>query len=302
MNAARDSHRAQTRTGWRDITQVSLTRSVWVFAIGAVIGLIMAGFALFTAKGTSTLVVPPEDVALVNQQPISRSDFYQRLKALYAVDYEHTTREQRQAELDQMIREELFVQRGKELDVASIDPDVRTAMVGAVEQSIAGDVIAGQPSDATLTDYYNAHRGIYSSEGVMTVRDLVFPSATAVQAESALLTGQSPDAVATHFGGKDSGRVDGEEFYFAAKIHLGDAMFDAAKALADGRTSAPMPAPDGVHILYMANNRPPVPQDFTEARARVLGDYQTAAITRVQAADEKFLRKRANVLIAEDQR
>ena len=302
MNAAQDTHYAQTRTGWRDITQVSLTRSVWVFAVGAVIGLIMAGFALFTAKGTSTLVVPPEDVALVNQQPIARSDFYLLLKTRYAVDYEHTTREQRQAVLDQMIREELFVQRGKELDVASVDPDVRAAMVGAVELSIAADVIASQPNDATLTDYYNAHKDIYSSEGVMTVRDLVFPATTAFRAERALMTGQSPDVVAAHFGGRDSGRVNGEEFYFAVKIHLGDAMFEAAKALANGRSSAPMPALDGVHILYMVNNIPPVPQDFTEARTRVLTDYQKAAIARVQSADEKFLRKRANVLIAEDQR
>ena len=44
-----------------------------------------------------------------------------------------------------MIREELFVQRGKELDVASTDPEVRAAMVNSVELEIAADAITSQP-------------------------------------------------------------------------------------------------------------------------------------------------------------
>src|SRR5215475_6270038 len=94
-------------------------RSFWFMGAGALAGLVMAGYALFTARGTSTLVVPAEDVALVNQQPISRVDFLQQLQTLYGVDLAHSTAEQRRRVLDDMIREELFVQRGKELDVAS---------------------------------------------------------------------------------------------------------------------------------------------------------------------------------------
>ena len=299
MNA-KDAHPAPS--GWGDAKHVSLKRSVTVFAIGAVIGLVMAGFALFTAKGTSTLVVPPEDVALVNQQPVSRSDYYLQLKALYSVDFQHATPEQRKTVLDQMIREELFVQRGKELDVASVDPDVRTAMVAAVEQGIAADVIASRPSDEKLTAYYKAHQDQYSSEGVMTVRDLVFPPASAEAAAKALQAGGKVDAVAAQYGGKDSGKVDGEEFYFAAKIHLGDAMFAAARALAPGKASAPVPAADGAHVLYMVANAPPVPISFDQSRAKVLGDYEKEAIARLQNGDQNFFRKRANVLIAEDLR
>ena len=290
------------RAGWRDAAQVSLKRSLVVFAVGAVIGLVMAGFALFTAKGTSTLVVPPEDVALVNQQPVSRSDFYLQLKALYNADFDHTTRDQRQKVLDQMIREELFVQRGKELDVASVDPDVRTAMVAAVEQGIAADVIASRPSDEKLTAYYKAHQAAYSSEGIMTVRDMVFAPANAAAAAQALRAGRAVDAVVAQYAGKDSGRVDGEEFYFAAKIHLGDTLFNAAQALTPGAVSAPITSGDGTHVLVMVANRPPVPMSFPDARARVLNDYQKEAIARLQGGDENFFRKRANVLIAEDMR
>ena len=288
--------------GWRDFTHVSLKRSLILSGAGAIIGLLMAGFALFTAKGTSTLVVPPEDVAIVNQQPISRSDFYLQLKALYSVDYAQTTPEQRQTVLNQMIREELYVQRGKELDVASVDADVRSAMVNAVEQGIAADVIASNPSEDKLREYYQQHQDAYSDEGVMTVRDLVFTPANAAAASQALKAGQNVDAVLAKYQGKDSGRVNGQEFYFAAKIHLGDPMFAVAKALDKGQASDPLPSADGSHVLYMLDKRPPVPQAYEQAHAAVLADYKKAQIARLQNGDESFFRKRANILIAPDLR
>lgn len=301
MNAAKDVHAGPPRTGWRDFSHVSLRRSVALYAVGAVVGLILAGFALFTAKGTSTLVVPPEDVALVNQQPIARSDYYLQLKALYNTDYAHTTRAQRKQVLDDMIREELFVQRGKELDVASVDPEVRNAMVSAVEQGIAADVTASQPSDEKLMAYYKAHQATYSSEGVMTVRDLVFPAVTAAEpAAQALRSGAPVEAVLAQHHGKDTRKTDGEEFYFAAKIHLGDALFNAARALKAGEVSAPLQQPDGFHLLVMAKNVPPVPASFEQARSKVLADYEKDAIARLQNGDSNFFRKRANILIAED--
>jgi len=303
MNAAKDAHEKPPRGGWRDFSHVSLQRSVALYAVGAVVGLIMAGFALFTAKGTSTLVVPPEDVALVNQQPIARSDYYLQLKALFNADYAHTTRQQREQVLNDMIREELFVQRGKELDVASVDPEVRNAMVSAVEQGIAADVTASRPSDEKLMAYYKDHQAAYSSEGVMTVRDLVFPDETAAgPAAQALRSGVPVDTVLVQYHGKDTRKTDGDEFYFAAKIHLGDALFNAATALKAGDVSAPLQQPDGIHLLAMARNVPPVPDTFAEARSKVLADYQKDAIARLQNGDAGFFRKRANILIAEDLR
>ena len=284
-----------------DASQVSLARSLILSGVAAVIGLGLAGYALFTAKGTTTLVVPPEDVALVNQQPVARSDFDLQLRAVYgAVDINQLSAAQRQKVLDSMIREELFVQRGKELDVASVDTDVRSAMVAAVEAGIAADVMASQPTKEKLMAYYEAHKETYSNEGTMTARDLVFPAANAAAAHDALASGQAPDAVNAKFAGKDSGRLNGEEFYFAAKIHLGDATFAAARALAPKAVSAPIPGPDGVHLIYMVANKPPVALTFDEAYARVRGDYQKDAVNRVQASDEGFFRKRANVLIAKD--
>ena len=288
-----------------NVTQVNNRRSFFLMACGALIGLVMSGYALFTARGTSTFMVPAEDVALVNQQPISRSDYLQQLQTLYGVDLQHATVQQRRRVLDDMIREELFVQRGKELDVASTDPDVRSAMVNSVELEIAADAITAQPTETQLRNYYALHHAEYASEGIMTVRDYVFTSnesSAATQATEALRSAAPTASWMARWHASDSGKVSGEEFYFAAKIHLGEPLFEAARSLADGGVSAPIQRPDGIHVLYMVKNKRPVPFDFAAARDRVLNDYRNDAIGHLRTGDEAFLRKRANVLIADDVR
>jgi parvulin-like peptidyl-prolyl isomerase len=288
---------------WRDLAQVSSKRSFFLAICGAGIGLLLAGYALFTARGTSTLMVPAEDVALVNQQPLSRSDYLLQLQSLYNVEFSHATREQRQKVLNDMIREELFVQRGKELDVASTDPDVRNAMVNAVELEIASDAITSQPTEAGLRSYYQAHPERYASEGIMTLQDYVFPAnGAAVQAIEALEI-QAPTAdLISRFGGKSSGKAGDEEFYFAAKIHLGDRLFEAARSLPRGGVSAPIEMLNGIHVLYMERNVEPVLLDFAAARDKVLSDYRNERIRQLTTGDEAFLRKRANILIGDDLR
>jgi hypothetical protein len=284
---------------------MSSRRSFLLLGGGALVGLLMAGYSLFTARGTSTLIVPPDDVALVNQQPISRSDYLQQLQTLYGVDLPHATAAQRQKVLDDMIREELFVQRGKELDVASTDPDVRAAMVNAVEMEVAADAVTTQPSEAQLRAYYASHRARYASEGIMTLRDYVFPSSAsnaAAEAAETLKSGPPTPALLERWHASDSGKVSDEEFYFAAKIHLGAPLFEVARNLPDGGVSAPIVRADAIHVLYMVKNKKPVPFDFAAARDQVLTDYRNDAVGHLRTGDEAFLRKRANILIADDVR
>jgi hypothetical protein len=291
--------------GWRDYTQVRLGRSFFLSGLGALIGLGLAGYALFTARGTSTLVVPAEDVALVNQQPISRSDYLGQLQTLYGVDLQHATAAEREKTLDDMIREELFVQRGKELDLASTDPDVRAALVNAVELEIAADAITDQPTEAALRVYYGSHRERYAGEGLMSLHDLVFPAnerTAAAQAVEILKTQAPNPALLAQLHAKESGKGGEDVFYFAAKIHLGERLFAEARALPAGGISAPIEMPDGLHVLYMLKNKTPIPFDFATARDQVLNDYRNDSIRRLRAGDETFLRKRANIQIADDMR
>ena len=149
-------------------------RALILCGIGAAIGLGIAGFGLFTAKGTVTNVVPPEDVALVNQRPILQTDYTAQLESQFAEPLSQATRAQKQQVLNDMIREELYVQRGLELDMPSTDPDTRTTLIAAVEQQASTDAASSQPTEAQLRSYYAAHKDKYSSDGRITVHDLVF--------------------------------------------------------------------------------------------------------------------------------
>jgi hypothetical protein len=113
--------------GFWDFKSVNPTRSMVCFGLAALIGLGIAGFGLFTAKGTVTHVVPPENVALVNQRPILRTGFIAQTETELGKTFAETTTAERLKVLDAMIREELFVQRGLELDFPGTDPDTRTA-------------------------------------------------------------------------------------------------------------------------------------------------------------------------------
>jgi hypothetical protein len=290
---------------WRDPSQLSNPRSFVLMAAGVLIGLVLAGYSLFTARSASNLIVPAEDVALVNQQPVSRADYLALLQTLYGADVSHATQEQRHRVLNDMIREELFVQRGKELDLASADPDVRSALINAVELEIAENAITSQPSEAALRQFFESHQAHYVSEGVMQVKDLLFPASALPELPHdppALQRAVTDAQTFARFKGRDSGRTKGEEFYFAAKIHLGDELFAAARDLGDGMVSKPIQLPDGIHVLDMERNKRPVPFGFAAARAQVLSDYRNQAVDKLKLSGESFLRKRANVLIADDLR
>jgi parvulin-like peptidyl-prolyl isomerase len=283
------------------------TRSLILFGAGALVGLLMGGFALFTAKGAAVRVVPAEDVALVNQRPILLSDFNNQLQAQYAVPPDQITPAERRATLGDMIREELFVQRGLDLDMPASDPDTRAALVAAVEQQVLADVTARKLTEAQLRAYYDAHKDRYASEGILALHDLVLGAngrtegqvvAAATQAARALARGRPLGEVMAAYGLRESGKVGGEEFYFAAKIHLGDPLFEIAKSLPDHGVSQPVPRPDGVHILVVDRNTPPKAQGFDEAAARVRADYDKDLRARMAARELDYLKAKADILLA----
>ena len=275
-------------------------RALILCSIGAIGGLVIAGTGLFTAQGTRIAGVPPEDVALVNQIPVLMTDYDSLFEATEGKGIAQGTPEEKRKILDQMIREELYVQRGIELGMQNDVIEVRQALVGAVEAQQAIDASATQPDEQTLRDFYAQHAAKYADEGVMMVTDLIAPGAAEAQTALSALRGGMPVAEASKtYGLRDSGiMADGEEFYFAARIHLGPALFDVARGLPKGRVSDPVATPTGIHILVMREHRPPVPTPYERVRDQVLADYRADKVTRMQADADKFLRKRADVQIA----
>jgi hypothetical protein len=296
------SPRLFRRLSWPADGRLSLA----LLGAGAVLGLLAAGFSLFTAKGTATRSVPAEYIAVVNQRPIYVSDYLDQLMTQFNVSIESASAQQRRTVLDEMIREELFVQRGLELDEPSIDPDVRNALVAAVQAQIAVDATSQVPNDAELKAFYQAHLERYSSIGYLTVADLIAgPNASSAAAEeslthaaAALNAGQPLAVVKANFGLEESGAAVGEQVYFAAKLHLGERLFAAAQGLEAGQVAGPVKAEDGrFHLLYMVANNPPQPRTFALARNEVYGDYRQELLGRIRDREFKYLEDKADIRI-----
>jgi cytochrome c oxidase cbb3-type subunit 3 len=73
-----------------------------------------------------------------------------------------------------------------------------------------------------------------------------------------------------------------------------------ARTMHSGTVSGPIPAPDGIHILQMVTNKPPVETAYPDARDRVMRDFLADKVGRLQEGNKRFLRKRADIKIASD--
>lgn len=314
-----DPGNAVSNDDFFDPSKPQVRRSMLFFALGALIGLAIAGYGLFTAKGTQSHTVPPEDLALVNSRPILRSDFMTQVQTQFTVPFAQSSAAQRRRVLEDMLAEELQVQRGLEIDLPSFDPDVRTAMVAGVELEISADVLAQQPTEQQLRDYYAAHLGKYVSQGQLRLRDLVARSGAArsteqarsdaQQAVTALRASVPLDKVMQRYHLEDSralldsGQVDtGEVFEFAAKAKLGAEVYAAAAELQGGQVSDPIPQGDGVHVVVMLEHRMPVQQDYAAAADKVWNDFKNDAQAQVREAEVRYLRSRADILLSADAR
>lgn len=304
-----------------DFSQTNTRRSLLLLAAGALIGLAIAGYGLFTAAGTATHSIPPEAIATVNGRLILRTDYVTQVQTQFGVTFKESTHEQRERVLQDMIDEELMVQRGLDADLASYDPEVRQALVNGVELQIFADVLAQQPSDADLKDYYDKHRDRYVRDGIMMVRDLVVPlegsrtpdqatqiahDAIAALRKSKTLDHALVDASLPKFGLVDSrklldsGHIDtGNIFDFSAKARLDANVFAAASKLAPGQVSEPIVAMDGnVHVVVMIQRAPPLQRPFSDVGNEVWADLKKDAQQQVRTANLKYLRTKANILSA----
>jgi hypothetical protein len=299
--------------------EVNFPRAMALYALGALVGLGIAGYGLFTAQGTATRGVPPEDVALGNQRPVLRSDFITQLESETGLKFEQAARADQLRVLAEMVNEEMLVQRGLELDFAETDQDTRNALVAIVNQQMIADVTTSTAAEQQLRDWYDSHRADYSTEGTITACDLLLrapkvaagaagavgaaPSAaalaTAHAAAAALRAGQPLAVVLARSGTENANKCE-DNLWFAAKIHLGDVLFAQAKGLKAGEVTAPVVLRDGVHVVLVQKNAPPVPMSFEVAHDKVEGDYKADREARITSATMRFLHQRSRIVVADD--
>jgi hypothetical protein len=291
-------------------------RTLALPALGAAVGLVIAGIGLFRAAPMPVTTVPPGYVALVHQHGILMSDFIKQTETETGAPFKEATVEQRRQVLREMIDEELLVQRSLALDLPELEEEARSALVDGVNTQVAAPILAQAPTDAELRAFYAAHRSNYAAGGDMQLHDIVLhvggyqnvnqstaqAEADAEEAVYQLRSGAALDYVMQHFGFVYSGLLDSsEQTDFLAKLRLGPQLFQVASALRDGEVSEPVAAADGVHVLVMDRRRPPRFIEFDAARNDVYEAYRKAQMGRLQQENLKFLRGSAQILLAPGQ-
>jgi len=281
-------------------------------AAGALAGLLLAAAALVQRPPPPVQSVPPGYAALVNGKGILMSDYMAQAMEVEGVSFDDATPAQRASILRDMINEELLVQRGLVLDLPETTTEVRNVMVAAVNTQVAQPVLAEPVSDEQLRAWYAAHQATYTTDGTMDVTDLVLrvggyqnADQTLAQAETdaseaayQLRSGADRRYVSDHFGLEDTGRTGGAELDFAAKLHLGEHLYDVARNLQDGQVSDPVTEPDGVHLLIMNQRLPAHIAGFDAVRNKVYQDYRDAQRRRADADNLAVLRRDARILLA----
>jgi parvulin-like peptidyl-prolyl isomerase len=297
---------------WDRMAQAHPTRSLLLFAAGTAFGLAVAAYGLFSVPGTRIAGVPPEDVALVNGRHILRTDFIAQVQLENSIPYEQSTPEQRRKVLDEMVNEELLVQRGLEVDLAASDPDVRAYMVAGVQLQVDADVIAQRPSEEDLDKYFQANKDKYTGDGIMALRDFIVARSEgdtkekliekAKTAAEAFAKGRGADDLAATYGLADSGKIErGDLFDFAVKIKLSPPLFEAANKLTARQASQPIEEADGnIHILMMEKRQTSQVTVLEDARDAVLQDFKRELQTKVEDGNLAYLRSRADIQLAPD--
>jgi len=277
-----------------------LERALWMPLLGAALGLAMAAQSLFSAQAGEGAALPPGQVAQVNGRAILMSDFVSQVQTLSGQPFAQTALAQRRRVLDDMVREELFVQRALEMDFAATDSDTRNALVAALEQQVVAEVELAPPDDAQLRAWFERHAQDFQSIGSMRLRWWsAGPQASQQALRQALVAvrgGAAVEATLAQAGLQRQPLGDEDLYDEVLRAKLGPALLEQARLLATGAVSEPLRGADGsVHVLQMLAHQPARPRPFEQARADVLKAYLREQSSQRKQATEAYLRSKARI-------
>lgn len=227
-----------------------MTGRVWLVA-GALAGAALAAVSLVRRPAVAAL--PADAVAVVDGAVIRRAD-YERALAAVTADRRVVDADVRRRVLDRMIEEELLVQRGVELGLASRDPRVRNDLAAAVIELVTAR--AGEdapPTDAELRAFYAEHAGLFAEPAAVRLEHTWEGEGAAVPLPDGLLP---PSAI---------------------ERYLGPTVARAALELRVGETSAPIRTASGTHVIRVVERRPAAPRPYEAVRELVAAEYQRRA-------------------------
>ncbi len=288
-------------------------RAQWLLALGAALGLATAAGSLLYGRQATPGGLRSETAAQVNGVPILTNHFLRAVEGLASDRREPLSEADRRHVLNRLIEEELLVQHALELGLAQRDRRARSYLVSAVLDSIVASTDGYSPGPSEVEAFYAENGDYFARPGRLRVRQ-VFVSlppaadderatdarARAQKAAERLRAGDDFERVARELGDAEIAGIPDTPLPPAKlREYLGPTLLRAAQALHEGEVSAPIPSPQGVHVLWMVEKQDANSPPLSEVEAEVRSEMKRRAGDRALRESLDDLRARADVVVAE---
>jgi hypothetical protein len=270
---------------------------------GAIAGLLIAATGMLERIDLQA-PLPPGNIARVGDTLIPTSRYTALLEDLRADKRNPLTDEDRAFAVDRLIDEELLIQRGVELGMASDAPAVRKAIASAVIAQIVADASTTLPGEEELREFYQSSKAFFSRPEGLIVRwwKLRGPQVDAVQAAGDLVTQARSVADFAPLFEREGLEAVRELPYVPlppSKLldYLGPVLLERAISLDQGEFSAPVYSDGAVHVLYLVQREPGSTPAFESIRDVVAREYIYRAGDRALQENLDRLREQTPVQI-----
>ena len=250
---------------------------LWLgLAVGA--GLALAGLVVDAPEGPEAPALGQETVAVVDGVPIPADRYFTALAGLATSDRApKLSEERRRVVLDDLVAEELLLQRAITLDLVRVSQRSRRQLVREISDVARADADAAAPTGSELREWYAAHPEEFAERRRYEVRAAFFrgpdAEARAAAARLAIVDGADPAVLGDP---SPLSLPQGPLGAAALRNYLGPTATRAVRELTPGQTTAPIRVAGGYRVIRL--DRAPIlaraPFDEVESavRARLVSE------------------------------
>lgn len=265
----------------------------WLLVIGMITGLLFAASGLVNVAPTMS----KELVAIVNGKPITTS--------YYNVIKEQMLRRNPNAQqpqiMDNLIENELMLQKALELGLPESSPAARHALVGALKSLISNKTKAEKLDENDIKEFYQQNLDKFRVSGTFTLKQIqVSKKDRAQDAYQALKKGEPWSSILSQYEDKSISKLPKKAISEPSlRQYIGHDAVTELKKLSIGEYTQPHTVGDDYSIYMLVEKTPKGTPPLDKIRTRVIRQYQKQLIKSELNAFLKRLRKDANIQIRE---
>jgi len=267
--------------------------------LGALAGLGAAAYGLLEQGDAADEALPDSAIARVNDVVISEQQLDRSITELETTYQRELSAEDRARVLQQMIEEELLVQRGIDLGMPNTESTVRAAITQSMIASVTAEADAADPDDATLERFLEEHADRYTYASAMRIDAWVTDDEQTARNFLGTLSdgaGEIVDGASSNLQ-RVPGLPEGSAPIERLRMFLGPAIAAAAADMPVG-TSAVFARQGRWYVVRVAVREQSARADLDTVRSQVLLDYRRSLADQRLRAYVDDLRRRADVVVA----